>query len=169
MLEANGYIGGLQMTLEHGPAFSLDLTDEAMIADYRTDGNETILVIVVPESNELFTYTGDFEIVDMIVANSEGQIDVNVINTPQEFILNTAYPNPFNPITNINFALPIESEISLEVYDMQGRVVEVLVSGNMKPGFHSVAWNADSHASGVYFVKMAAGEYISTMKLMLIK
>ena len=157
------------MTLEHGPAFSLDLTEEAMVADYRTDGNETILVIVVPESNELFTYTGDFEIVDMIVANSEGRIDVNVINTPQEFILNTAYPNPFNPITNINFALPIESEISLEVYDMQGRVVEVLVSGNMKPGFHSVVWNADSHASGVYFVKMAAGEYISTMKLMLIK
>jgi hypothetical protein len=169
MLEANGYIGGLQMTLEHGPVFSLDLTDEAMVADYRTDGNETILVIVVPESNELFTYTGDFKIVDMIVANSEDRIDVNVINTPQEFILNTAYPNPFNPITNINFALPIESEISLEVYDMQGRVVEVLISGNMKPGFHSVVWNADSHASGVYFVKMAAGEYISTMKLMLIK
>ena len=81
----------------------------------------------------------------------------------------TAYPTPFNPITNINFALPIESDISLEVFDMQGRVVEVLVSGNMKPGFHSVTWNADSHASGVYFVKMAAGEYISTMKLMLIK
>ncbi len=169
MLESNGYIGGLQMTLEHGPAFSIDLTDEAMVADYRTDGNETILVIVVPGSNELFTYTGDFEIVDMIVANSEDRIDVNVINTPREFNLDTAYPNPFNPITNINFTLPFESGITLEVYDMQGRIIEVLVSGDMKPGYHSVIWNADSHSSGVYFVKMVAGEYVNTQKLMLIK
>ena len=157
------------MTLEHGAAFSIELTDEAMVADYRTDGNETILVIVVPESNKLFTYTGDFEIVDMIVANSEGRIDVNVINTPQEFNLDTAYPNPFNPITNINFTLPFESGITLEVYDMQGRIIEVLVSGDMKPGYHSVIWNADSHSSGVYFIKMVAGEYVNTQKLMLIK
>ena len=169
MLESNGYIGGLQMTLEHGPAFSIELTDEAMVADYRTDGDETILVIVVPESNELFTYTGDFEIVDMIVANSEDRVDVNVINTPQEFSLNKAYPNPFNPITNINFALPIETEISLEVYNLQGRIVEVLVSGNMESGNHSVTWNADNQASGVYLVKMVTGEYVSTQKLMLIK
>ena len=157
------------MTLEHGQAFSLDHTHEAKVADYRTDGNETILVIVVPGSNELFTYTGDFEIVDMIVANSEGRIDVNVINTPQEFSLNMAYPNPFNPITNINFTLPFESGITLEVYDMQGRIIEVLVSGDMEPGYHSVIWNADSHSSGVYFVKMVAGEYVNTQKLMLIK
>ena len=169
IIEANGYIGGLQMTLKHDPAFSIELTDEAMVADYRTDENQTKLVIVAPESNKLFTYTGDFEIVDMIVANSESQIDVNVINTPQEFNLDTAYPNPFNPITNINFTLPFESGITLEVYDMQGRIIEVLVSGDMKPGYHSVIWNADSHSSGVYFVKMVAGEYVNTQKLMLIK
>ena len=169
MLESNGYIGGLQMTLKHDEAFSIELTDEAMVADFKTDGNETKLVIVAPESNKLFTYTGDFEIVDMIVANSEGRIDVNVINTPQEFNLDTAYPNPFNPITNINFTLPFESGITLEVYDMQGRIIEVLVSGDMKPGYHSVIWNADSHSSGVYFVKMVVGEYVNTQKLMLIK
>ena len=97
------------------------------------------------------------------------EIDVNVINTPQEFNLDTAYPNPFNPITNINFALPIETEISLEVYNLQGRIIEVLASGNMKPGNHSITWNADNQASGVYLVKMVTGEYISTQKLMLIK
>jgi hypothetical protein len=105
----------------------------------------------------------------MIVANSEGRIDINVINTPQKFCLNTAYPNPFNPITNINFAIPIETEISLEVYNLQGRIVEVLASGNMKPGNHSVTWNADNFSSGVYFVKMATGDYVSTQKLLLVK
>ena len=65
--------------------------------------------------------------------------------------------------------MPIESEISLEIYNLQGRIVEVLASGNMKPGDHSVPWNADSHSSGVYFVKMIAGDYVDTQKLMLLK
>jgi len=168
-LEANGYIGALQMTLSHGEGFFIQLTDEALVADYRTDENQTKLVIVAPESSKLFTYKGDFEIMDIIVANSENQINVNVINTPKEFNLDTAYPNPFNPVTNINFTLPFESGVTLEVYDMQGRIIELLVSGDMKPGYHSVIWNADKHSSGVYFVKMIAGEYVNTQKLMLVK
>ncbi|SVE16894.1 uncharacterized protein METZ01_LOCUS469748, partial [marine metagenome] len=74
MLEANGYIGGVQMTLSHGADFTIELTDNALVADSRTVGNETKLVIVAPEGEELFTHTGDFEIVDMIVANSEGRV-----------------------------------------------------------------------------------------------
>ena len=55
------------------------------------------------------------------------------------------------------------------IYNLQGREVVSLVNGNMDAGYHSVVWNADSYSSGVYFVKMMAGEYISTQKLMLIK
>ena len=53
--------------------------------------------------------------------------------------------------------------------NLQGREVSTLISGKMEAGYHSVVWNADAHASGVYFVKMVAGEYISTQKLMLVK
>ena len=88
---------------------------------------------------------------------------------PEAFSLSRAYPNPFNPITNLNFTLPIESEVSFSIYNMQGREVESLVHGNMQPGYHSVKWDANSHASGIYFVKMVAGEYINTQKLMLVK
>jgi hypothetical protein len=56
-LEANGYIGGVQMTLSHGSEFSIELTDNALVADYRTVGSETILVIVAPIGEELFTHT----------------------------------------------------------------------------------------------------------------
>jgi len=52
---------------------------------------------------------------------------------------------------------------------MQGRQVTTLIEGNMDAGYHSVVWNADSYSSGVYFVKMVAGEYVNTQKLMLIK
>jgi len=52
---------------------------------------------------------------------------------------------------------------------MQGREVVSLASGSYDAGYHSVIWNADSHSSGVYFVKMVAGSYVNTQKLMLVK
>ena len=88
---------------------------------------------------------------------------------PNEFVLNNAYPNPFNPTTTLSFAIPIDSEVFLSVYNLQGREVSTLIEGNMEAGYHTVQWNADSYSSGVYFVKMHAGNYISTQKLMLVK
>ena len=52
---------------------------------------------------------------------------------------------------------------------MQGRQVSTLIDGNMKAGYHSVVWDANSYSSGVYFVKMVAGEFVNTQKLMLVK
>ena len=83
--------------------------------------------------------------------------------------MDRAYPNPFNPTTTINFGLPIEAEVTILVYNLQGKEVSTLINSNMDAGYHSVVWDANSYASGVYFVKMVAGEYISTQKLMLIK
>ena len=52
---------------------------------------------------------------------------------------------------------------------MQGREVSTLIDGNMEAGYHSIVWDANSYASGVYFVKMVAGEFVNTQKLMLVK
>ena len=83
--------------------------------------------------------------------------------------MDRAYPNPFNPTTTLSFAIPIDSEVFLSIYNLQGREVVSLVNGNMDAGYHSVVWNADSYSSGVYFVKMVAGEFVNTQKLMLVK
>ena len=88
---------------------------------------------------------------------------------PNDFSLSKAYPNPFNPVTTLNFGIPVEAEVFLKVYNLQGREVSSLIDGNMEAGYHSVVWNANSAASGVYFVKMIAGDFVSTQKLMLIK
>jgi flagellar hook assembly protein FlgD len=88
---------------------------------------------------------------------------------PNEFSLDRAYPNPFNPVTTLSFAIPVDSDVSLSIYNLQGREVSTLIDKNMDAGYHSVVWNADSHASGVYFVKMVAGNYVNTQKLMLVK
>ena len=88
---------------------------------------------------------------------------------PEEFVLNNAYPNPFNPVTTLEFVIPIDGDVTIEVYSLQGRLIATLVSQNMKAGYHSVIWNADNHASGMYFVQMVSGEYLKTQKLMLVK
>jgi len=88
---------------------------------------------------------------------------------PESFSLDRAYPNPFNPTTTLSFALPVTSNVLLEVYDINGRLINELIKGNMDAGYHSVIWNADNNASGVYFVKMVAGDFVNTQKLMLVK
>ena len=113
---------------------------------------------------------GDLTIESAIAADWHGsEIMVNSLLLPKDFTLSPAYPNPFNPVTNIRFSLPIDSEVSVSIYNLQGREVLSLVNGNMDAGYHSIVWDANSYASGVYFVKMVAGEFVNTQKLMLIK
>ncbi len=122
---------------------------------------------MAPESDELFSYDGEVEIVEIIAANSEDYIDV--VSVPAEFALHSAYPNPFNPVTTISFSLPMDADVLIQVVNLYGRVVETLTNSNMNSGYHTVRWNADSHSSGLYFVKMVAGDYHRTQKLMLVK
>ena len=80
-----------------------------------------------------------------------------------------AYPNPFNPVTNIQYSLPVNTDVALVVYDISGRQVQTLISDFKIAGYHSVNWNASSYPSGMYFVKMVTGEFTQTQKLVLIK
>ena len=88
---------------------------------------------------------------------------------PGAFSLSATYPNPFNPVTTLEFGIPINGNVSIEVYNLHGRLVETLADYHMEAGYHSIVWNANSYASGVYFVNMIAGDYVKTQKLMLIK
>jgi hypothetical protein len=88
---------------------------------------------------------------------------------PGEFALHPAYPNPFNPITTIAFDLPVESEVSLIVYDINGREVASLVTGHLSFGQQQIEWNAEGLPSGVYFARLTAGNLTQTQKLLLLK
>ncbi len=88
---------------------------------------------------------------------------------PTEYVLSQNYPNPFNPTTTIEFTLSKRSEVSLVVYDILGRIVTELASGNLNAGCHTVNFNASNLASGVYFYKLTAGDFVKVKKLMLLK
>jgi hypothetical protein len=83
--------------------------------------------------------------------------------------LGVAYPNPFNPVTRIEYELPGRTFVTLSVFDAAGRLVDVLVSGAESAGRHSVEWNARSRASGIYFYRLAAGGRTETRKMILLK
>jgi len=94
---------------------------------------------------------------------------LDIVLLPEEFVLSPAYPNPFNPTTTINFALPTDAKISIVVYNLQGSEVSTLINEYYNAGYYSINWDASNHASGIYFVKMISDNYSDTQKLMLVK
>lgn len=95
--------------------------------------------------------------------------EVLVQLTPVEYELSQNFPNPFNPVTRISFQLPYESHITLRIYDMVGSEVATLINETKVAGNYNLDFNALSLASGVYFYKLQAGDFVSTKKMLLLK
>jgi len=87
----------------------------------------------------------------------------------EQFALFQNYPNPFNPITQITYQLPETSKISIEVFDVTGRMVTTLVNETQTTGTHTVSFNGEDLASGLYLYRLTAGNQVFTRKLMLVK
>jgi hypothetical protein len=94
-------------------------------------------------------------------------IDGERQSRPTAFSLEQNYPNPFNPSTSIQFALPREALVSLEVYNLLGEKIATLVSANLPAGVNTQIWNAAGYPSGVYFYKLSAGSFVQTKRLVL--
>lgn len=93
---------------------------------------------------------------------------------PPEFRLHQNYPNPFNPVTNILISIPRQATARIEVYDMIGRLVTILVDKELNAGTHRLTWDARdktgrSVASGIYVYRLVAGEYSETRTMILLK
>jgi hypothetical protein len=94
--------------------------------------------------------------------------------TPTTYRLDQNYPNPFNPTTTISYDLPRSGSVRLEVYDMLGEHVTTLVDEVQEAGFYQVDWNGDDEnrtpaATGVYFYRLYAGDFVSVKKMLLVK
>jgi len=78
-------------------------------------------------------------------------------------------PNPFQKSTIISYSLPSATEVTLEVYDLTGRLVETLVNERQDPGIHQVRWNRKDNPSGVYFFRLQTGDFTDTKKMILLR
>ncbi len=101
----------------------------------------------------------------------------NAQTVPTQFALAQNYPNPFNPSTTIRFEVPVESKVTLTIFDALGRRMQTIVDQDLKPGAYTQRWNATSFSSGVYYYRLdakataagASGHFNETKRLVLIK
>ncbi|MCB0722799.1 MAG: T9SS type A sorting domain-containing protein [Ignavibacteriae bacterium] len=100
-----------------------------------------------------------------------GVTNINQVNNtvPKTFRLYQNYPNPFNPSTNIRFGIANSSNVKISIYDVTGKLIEVLVNQKLSAGTYEIQWNADGFASGVYFYSLEAEGFNQTRKMLLIK
>jgi photosystem II stability/assembly factor-like uncharacterized protein len=96
-------------------------------------------------------------------------VNVSDINVIIEYQLYQNYPNPFNPATTIKYSLLHSGRVILSIYDLLGREVIKLIDEEKPAGEYETKWNASSYPSGVYFLKMQAGQFTQTRKLILVK
>jgi hypothetical protein len=88
---------------------------------------------------------------------------------PAEFALYQNYPNPFNPSTTIQYSVKERASVELVLYDILGRQVVVLVNEEQDAGYYKINFNAGRLASGIYFYRIQAGNFIETKKMILLK
>lgn len=88
---------------------------------------------------------------------------------PADYQLDQNYPNPFNPSTTIAFSIRDAGFVSLKAFDILGREVATLVNEAKQPGTYEVMFNAEGMASGVYFYRLQAGEFVQTRRMMLMR
>ena len=93
---------------------------------------------------------------------------------PESYSLGNNYPNPFNPSTRFEIALPSVSTVELAVYNVLGSRIAVIAKGEMTAGYHTLEWDGTTeggaHAgSGVYILRMSAGEYSAVTRIILMK
>lgn len=136
------------------------------------DAQENVTRILVFSMQKGQTFAGAFldakgKVVSIEMATYEGA-PVTPTLIPTEFALHQNFPNPFNPITTISFALPVATDYDLVIYNVMGQEVATF-TGHSEPGIVKVDWDAPNYASGVYLYKLTAGNFTATKKMVLLK
>ena len=119
----------------------------------------------------------DPDIINAIVGSPSGNeleltysvSDEIIQSGPYNFELNQVFPNPFNPVTTIDFTIPRDDLISISIYNILGENVEIVYNGYQDKGSYSFNWDASNHTSGIYYIQLKQGKNIQTTKSILMK
>jgi hypothetical protein len=104
-------------------------------------------------------------IIDGITYGVVSALQMPVSSLPGRFKLERNYPNPFNPSTTIRYELAERSDVTLTVFNLLGQEVRTLVDETQDAGYRSVGFDASTSASGVYFYRLKAGDFVQTRKM----
>jgi len=112
----------------------------------------------------------DIQNIGKIFANIAGTLNVQVQQVvPTDFKLYQNFPNPFNPTTTIDYQIPSTQFVTIAIYDILGKEVNLVLKKEQMAGRYSIQWNAGNAPSGVYFYRLTAGNFSETKRLLLLK
>jgi hypothetical protein len=114
----------------------------------------------------LMTYTGTLSLISGSAGDWLGNREIASIN---QYKLTAPYPNPFNGATKIEFYSPTGSNVSIEVFDLQGHSVGIIGNSFYVTGFHSISWTPNSLPSGVYLIRLEASGQLDTQRIIYLK
>ncbi|MCK5148521.1 PQQ-binding-like beta-propeller repeat protein [bacterium] len=147
-----GILYGFRMS--NGEIILLDNTENFSGQPIGADG---MLMVPVRSGVKIFSNA----VISSIPVLSAGQ--------PNQLQLLQNYPNPFNAMTAMHCQIPQKGQLSIEIFDIQGRRIKTLANFEVNPGWHKFSWDATDLASGVYFCRLTFGEQVLVRKLMLLK
>lgn len=126
--------------------------------------------------------SGEIDLINLVDDLANASVvkgNIRTILIPRECALHQNYPNPFNPSTDIRYQISsfdsrLLSFVSLKIFNILGQEIKTLVDENMEAGYYIVTWNGTDNngsdvASGIYFYRIEAGEYVNTKRMLLIK
>jgi len=162
----NTLVGARQWNGEYTDIPAMGYDDSIETSSYLTNGDNVRL--------EVLDLNGDLHILQGDIPKwSSNEIFhtglLTNIDIPEDILISSVYPNPFNPSTNIEFAIDKNMDINIGIYDINGRLIEELVDSNFTRGIYSINWDASVYPSGIYFVKIVSENMSSSQKLILMK
>lgn len=174
-------IAGLEIQFDSDcyPVFSNHILENNMITA-RAEKNKLLLYSIngndiLADEGIVATLSSDGKIQKVIAADHFGNnVDVSIRLLPGSFALHRNYPNPFNASTVIRFDIPVETHVTIEIFDILGRKVGILTDEYKTPGFYEIFWdgcdnNSKILPSGVYFYAITAGRFHRLQKMLLVK
>jgi len=170
--ESEGTTAGLQLFTSG----DFEITENLLPEGWQMAHQEDIILIytltgAVLEDAELFKYSGVLEISDNVAADWNGNSLTAEVDSdlPNGYLVGYAYPNPFNPVTNLEYSLSKEASVQIDVFNMLGEKVANLEESTHPAGTYHISWQAGDQSSGIYLVNFALGPLHETRKVILLK
>ncbi len=162
------YDGNIEICILYDPSDVIGLESDLTLMHYNGINWDDITSDIDTATNTICGISTTLS--PFAIAEPSGSVGIDDGDLlPYKYILNQNYPNPFNPVTEISFGLASANHVKLEVFNIEGRIVETILDEFLKAGEYNIEWDGGDYASGVYFYRLISGDFVDIKKMTLVK